>query len=136
VTGATPGIFTMDMSGKGPGAVLNQDLTINSPSNPAARGSVVAIFATGEGQTDPPGVDGLFTAAGLPLPKPIVQIFALIDNKTAPVLYAGGAPGLVAGVLQVNVQIPEEARQGPAIPVQIGSFYHGKSQTGVTLTIK
>ena len=58
VAPSAPGIFTVDASGVGPGAILNQDSTVNSPSNPANRGSAVALFATGAGQTDPPGVDG------------------------------------------------------------------------------
>ena len=58
VTLSAPAIFTVDASGVGPGAILNQDSTVNSPSNPANRGSAVALFATGAGQTNPPGVDG------------------------------------------------------------------------------
>ena len=56
VAGSAPGIFTIDGSGRGRAAVLNQDNTLNLPSNPADRGSVVQIFATGEGSTEPPGV--------------------------------------------------------------------------------
>ena len=91
---------------------------MNSASNPADKGSVVILFATGEGQTMPPGVDGKVTA--LPLPKPVLAISAEIDNQPAVVEYAGGAPGLVAGVLQVNVRIPAGVSSGAAIPVTIG----------------
>ena len=34
--------------------------------------------------------------------------------------YAGGAPGLVAGVLQMNIRVPETSPSGPAIPIFIG----------------
>ena len=44
---AQPAIFTSDGSGAGQGAVLNQDNSYNGAGNPAARGSVVQIFATG-----------------------------------------------------------------------------------------
>jgi uncharacterized protein (TIGR03437 family) len=118
VGAALPGIFTTNASGRGQGAVLNQDLSVNSASNPADKGSVVILFATGEGQTMPPGVDGKVTA--LPLPKPVLAISAEIDNQPAVVEYAGGAPGLVAGVLQVNVRIPAGVSSGAAIPVTIG----------------
>jgi uncharacterized protein (TIGR03437 family) len=118
VASALPGIFTIDASGRGQGAVLNQDLSVNSASNPADRGSVVVLFATGEGQTIPPGVDGKVTSD--PLPKPLLAISAEIDNLPAEVLYAGGAPGLVAGVLQVNVRIPAGVSSGAAIPITIG----------------
>jgi uncharacterized protein (TIGR03437 family) len=51
------------------------------------------------------------------------------------VLYAGGAPGLVAGVLQVNARIPPEAPSGNAVPVllTVGGF---SSQPEVTLAVR
>jgi hypothetical protein len=70
VVTAVPAIFTLDSSGVGPGAILNQDSSVNSPSNPAEKGSVVSVFATGAGQTDPPSVDG--QVAGAILPPPFV----------------------------------------------------------------
>ncbi len=38
VLGSRPGIFTVDGSGRGQGAILNEDGTLNSPSNPARKG--------------------------------------------------------------------------------------------------
>jgi len=65
---ASPAIFTLDATGAGPGAILNQDYGVNSPANPAAKGSVVMIYATGAGQTDPPGVDAQITGdTGVPV---------------------------------------------------------------------
>ena len=58
VVTAMPGVFTLDSSGRGPGAIVNQDGTVNSATNPASAGSFVMIFATGEGQTNPDGTDG------------------------------------------------------------------------------
>src|SRR5450755_407742 len=58
VVPAVPGIFTAASSGTGQVAAMNQDGTVNSPVNPAARGSIITFFATGEGQTNPAGVDG------------------------------------------------------------------------------
>ena len=55
---ASPGVFTAGSSGSGQGAILNQDGTVNSANNPAAVGSYISIYATGDGQTAPPGVDG------------------------------------------------------------------------------
>ena len=59
VTDTAPGIFTLTASGRGQGAILNQDYSVNSAGNRAPKGSVVMIFGTGEGQTNPAGVDGL-----------------------------------------------------------------------------
>lgn len=61
VAASAPALFTDDTSGKGQGAVLNQDGSLNSPSHPAAPGSVVVLYGTGAGQTNPPGVDGQVT---------------------------------------------------------------------------
>ena len=35
------------------GAILNQNLSINSADNPARRGDVIVLYATGEGATMP-----------------------------------------------------------------------------------
>ena len=56
---SAPGIFAMNAAGSGAGAILNQDYTLNSPSNPAVAGSVIMVYATGGGQTNPPGVTGV-----------------------------------------------------------------------------
>ena len=49
--------------------MLNEDGTLNGPANPAAKGSVVVFYATGGGQTDPPGVDGEITRDVLSRPR-------------------------------------------------------------------
>src|SRR5262249_16769349 len=102
VTPVAPSIFSADYTGSGQGAILNQDgVTVKSTENAAAKGSVISIFATGEGQTDPAGVDGEL-ARGSTLPKPKGRVEVSIGGKPAEVLYAGAAPGLVAGLFQVN----------------------------------
>lgn len=133
VVSAAPGIFTLDSSGKGQGAVLNENMTINSASNPAVRGSIVVLYATGEGQTSPAGVDG--RVASNVFPKPLLPVSVQIGGVYAEVLYAGAAPGLVAGVIQVNVRIPNSVNPNNAVPVTlaVGSI---NSQQGVTLAVR
>lgn len=135
VTPAAPGIFTADGSGAGPGAILNQDgFTLNSAANPAPQGSVVTLFATGEGQTNPGGVDGKLAPGVLPLPAPLLPVSVDIGGVKADVLYSGAAPTLVAGVFQVNVLIPANAPSGSAsVVLRVGS---ATSRPGVTLAIK
>jgi uncharacterized protein (TIGR03437 family) len=134
VSTAVPGIFTGDASGHGQGAIVNQDGTMNSPDNPAPVGSVISLYTTGEGQTVPDGVDG--KPAVYPAPVPVAQpVSARIGGVSAPVQYAGGAPGEVAGVMQVNVQIPQGLSASSAIPIVIRVGGH-ESQTNVTLAIK
>jgi len=134
VTSVMPGIFTDDASGRGQGAVVNQDGTMNSATNPAAAGSVVFFYATGEGQTVPGGVDG--QPDGSPAPVPAGQpVTVTIGGINAQTMYAGGVPGLVAGVLQVNAQIPSGVATGNAVPIVL--TIGGKaSQTGATLAIR
>jgi uncharacterized protein (TIGR03437 family) len=133
VVTAVPAIFTLDSNGVGPGAILNQDSTVNSPTNPADQGSVVSIFATGAGQTDPPSMDGQVGEAILP--SPLLPVFVQIGGLNAQVLYAGAAPGIIAGVIQVNCVIPGGVPSGPAVPIALNIGPAG-SQAGVTLAIK
>lgn len=130
---SAPAIFTVDASGVGPGAILNQDSTVNSPSNPANRGSAVSLFATGAGQTDPPGLDG--QVAGAVLSHPSLPVSVQIGSLNAAVLYAGAAPGLIAGVLQVNCTIPGDVQPGASVPVTL-TVGTATSPAGVTLAIR
>ena len=93
-------------------AALNEDGTVNSPQNPAKPGSIVVLFGTGGGETVPPSVAGEVTPLALrPLAyTPQVQM----DMATLTVEYAGAAPGLVSGVTQINVKLPD------VIPVVAG----------------
>jgi uncharacterized protein (TIGR03437 family) len=133
VAPTAPGIFTIAGSGAGQGAILNQDWSVNGPNRPAAPRSVVMIYATGEGQTTPAGVDGRLAQGTLP--KPVAQVSVRIGEVQAKVLYAGAAPGNVAGVLQVNVEIPENGPSGSAVPVKL-VIGDAASQSGVTLAIQ
>ena len=90
------------------------------------------LFATGSGQTDPPGGDGQTT--GGVLPKPVQPISVEIGSVRARVLYAGAAPGMVAGVLQVNYVVPMNPPSGYAVPVVL-SAGKATSQVGVTMAI-
>jgi uncharacterized protein (TIGR03437 family) len=133
VTAVAPGIFTLDQSGRGQGAIVNLDGTVNSLDNPASAGSYVAVYATGEGQTNPGGVDGKLgdTVA----PRPIQSPTATVGGISAQVQYAGGAPGLVAGVSQINVQIPQAIAGGGSVPLVL-TFGGQPTQTGVTVAVR
>jgi uncharacterized protein (TIGR03437 family) len=89
----------------GTAAAVNQDGSINSPEHPAQPGSIVAIWATGIGSIPFGSVwqDGQIAPHALDFG--CCQIFA---QAPARVLYGGAAPGLVAGVAQVNFQVPAQ----------------------------
>ncbi len=132
IQASSPGLFTADSTGQGQAAAINQDGTINTPTNPAAAGSYISLYATGEGATTPAGVDG--KPATAPLPKPILPVTVTIAGQPAPVQYAGAAPGLVAGVMQVNAQIPANTPSGKiAVVIQVGT---SNSQANVTIAVK
>jgi uncharacterized protein (TIGR03437 family) len=135
---AAPGLFAQNASGSGPGAILNQDNSLNGPSHPAAKGSIVQVFMTGEGQTSPQSVTGAITTVTLPPPQvtpaPSQAIQVLIGGQPALYTYAGEAPGMVAGVMQLNVQIPATAPSG-ALSIQV-SVGGNVSQSGITVTVQ
>jgi len=113
-----PGIFTI----KGQGAILNQDGTVNTPSNPAKLGTIVSIYATGTGSFVTPIPDGEIT----PLPPPYFQLAwtpqVTFAGVTANVVWAGSAPGLIAGATQINAQLPASLPAGTnlaAVPVVV-----------------
>jgi uncharacterized protein (TIGR03437 family) len=129
-----PAIFTANTSGAGQGSILNaKDGSVNSASNPATRGDYIAIYATGEGLTNPPGVDGRITLS--PLPTPVLACSVTIAGQTAPVQYCGEAPYLPAGVLQVNAEVPSTVGAGSAMPVVL-TVGKASSQSTVTVAIQ
>jgi trimeric autotransporter adhesin len=132
VTDAVPALFTYNASGSGPLAAANQDGSVNTAANPAAMGSVMVFFGTGEGQTAPAGVDG--QVASNAFPKPLLPVSATIGGMPATVLYYGAAPGDVAGAFQLNVMVPTGITTGPAVPV---TFTVGTktSQPGVAIAV-
>jgi uncharacterized protein (TIGR03437 family) len=130
VTDAAPGIFSADASGSGPGAILDADYSLNSPANPAAPGSVVVIYATGGGQTNPPSTSGTVTSAATPLAD---SVTVTVGGQPAQVLYAGDAGGEVAGVVQINLQLPAGVTGTLPVIVTIGNH---PSQSTVTLSIQ
>lgn len=104
VVATAPAIFSL---GNGQGAVLNQDGTVNGPANPAARGSYIQIYGTGEGQTTPAGVDGQIANETLAnLPRPVAPFSLTIGGVSTTYSYAGTAPETFDGFFQVNALIP------------------------------
>ncbi len=134
ISAANPGVFTADSSGRGQAVVINEDGSVNSASNPASKGSVIVFYATGEGQTEPAGVDGKL-ANGAVLAKPVLPVQVRINGLLADVQYAGAAPGLVAGVMQLNVRVPDGMPPASALPlvVNVGG---ANSRFDVTIAVK
>ena len=116
VAPTAPGLFTINASGTGPGAILNQTGTLNSATAPAAKGTIVAIYLTGGGVN-------MSTA----------NTTVTIGGQTATLAYAGVAPG-VPGLNQINATIPAASATGAQpVVVNIGGV---ASQTGVTVNVQ
>lgn len=113
VVTAAPGIFTT-ANGTGPAAANNEDGSINSASNPADRGSVMSLYATGAGVAQAATVS--------------------IGGYSADVLYAGPAPGF-QGLTQINVAVPR-GFLSPGIQPIILSIAGASSQSGVTIAVR
>ena len=131
VASAAPALFTINSSGTGQAVATNQDGSANGPAHPAVPGSVITLYATGEGQTSPAGIDGQPAAA--PLPRPVLPVTVTIGGLAAVVQSAQEAAGEI-GVMQVTVQVPGGVQFGNAVPValQVGGI---PSPAGVTIAV-
>jgi uncharacterized protein (TIGR03437 family) len=112
-----PGIFTAQGGTGGQAIVLNQDGSFNSPSNPAAKGSTVSIFATGAGQTDPPGVNGAWATDDRA--RPLSPVIALIGGIGADLISARVPRGAFAGLIQVDARVPANAPASAETPLAL-----------------
>lgn len=138
VKDAIPALFTANATGSGAGAILNQNGSVNAPNNPEARGSVVVMYATGFGLLSPAPGTGQVVQATSNLPVPLGQVRVRIGGVDAPVLYAGAAPGFVAGAIQLNVRVPNFGSDVPLpanLPVQL-QVGDQTSQATVTVSVR
>jgi uncharacterized protein (TIGR03437 family) len=133
VAPASPGIFTLS-GGKGQIVALNQDFSINSAAKPAKAGTVIVFWATGAGQTNPAGIDGQLATDYSNLPTPTLPVSVEIGGVQAQVLYSGAAPSF-AGLLQLNVVVPDSVTPGPAVDVYV-KIGNGQSWPRTTLAVQ
>lgn len=131
LSAAMPALFTAS-SGTGEVIAVNEDGTINSENNPAPRGSIVVLYATGEGQTSPAGMTGRVIQA--PLPEPSLPVSLTIGGIPTEILYAGGAPDFV-GLTQINARVPSGfVPEGKLqVVLTVGTT---QSQPGVTIAVR
>lgn len=154
VADAAPGVFTLDETGTGQAIASNltgsSAGSLNGPASgimiggtlvatqPADAGSFISILATGGGQTTPasatgsvsPG-DSLLVLKDWSPGSPMVEV--KIDGIPAPVTFAGAAPLLVTGAVQINVQVPQGI-SGDALPLEI--TIHGRRTSGSTIAVR
>jgi len=122
---------------------VNEDGTINSPANPARRGSAVSIYATGGGLTQPAGSDDEVTGDGASNLKSLAYVRLISDGSdpdnpyfAAQVSYYGGAPRSVPGLVQINARLPEDVPPGDAVPLYFGLAPNLDVEQVVTIAIR
>ena len=117
---ASPALFTLTGTGSGQVAAINvTDGTVNSSKNPVARGQYVTLFGTGQGFVPNAPPDGQASSGPVPtiyLPQILLAGSLLVPNSG--IQYSGLAPSL-AGVWQINFQIPATAPTGGAVPIKV-----------------
>jgi uncharacterized protein (TIGR03437 family) len=107
-----PGIFTISNNGLGDGAILHADYSVVSQANPALAGETVQVFLTGLGAVNPTVQDGAAAPGKPPLAQVVAALNVYVGGLPASVQFKGLAPGL-AGLYQVNVQVPANLGPGP-----------------------
>jgi len=109
------------------------EITQNSEKTPAGKGQVLMLYATGMGPTIPIPIDGFVAVEASAMSIPEVAV--LLGDTALEILYAGVAPGLITGIVQINARIPEGVPTGKAVPltVKVGTV---SSPAGVTLNVK
>jgi uncharacterized protein (TIGR03437 family) len=128
-----PAIFRWNPGASSQAAAINQDGTINGPANPAPAGSIVSVWGTGFGPLNTPCSDGDpnidaadYLAAGYS---------TVINGSTSIlVLYSGGAPLLLCGAMQLNMQIPAGTPAGN-FGIYLGAEYRSGNSNNATTSL-
>lgn len=127
---AAPGIFTTTGDGRGAGSITHTNGFLVNASNPAARGEVLVLYATGLGAMSPVVPSGTIAPVTSRLATlPVVTI----GGVPATVGFAGQSPCCV-GLNQINFTVPASAPTGNAVAVVVS--VGGKNSNSVTLAIQ
>lgn len=135
VVNFAPGLFTTNQQGFGQGAIVNENGQVNGPQVPIAKGHVVALYLTGAGLMSLGNqTGGVSPSNPLPTLPSTSQAQVTIGGQPAQILYAGGAPGEITGLYQINVVVPANIGSGPqSVVVEVGG---AQTQGNVTLTVQ
>ena len=115
---ATPAVFRVGIGW----AILNADGTLNTFDQLASPGSIIALWMTGAGALAPSQADGSVAEPPFSALAGRLRVILLNGAGEAEVVYAGAAPGLVHGVVQINVRLPNGTNGGVTIVVEIDGF--------------
>jgi uncharacterized protein (TIGR03437 family) len=111
-----PALFSLDGSGKGQAAMLNDTGCCNSVRNPAVRGKTASLYATGQGRLSDKEI--------------LRHVSVTVGGTPARIDYVG-----TTGCLQVDFRVPRNAPIGDAVPVVL-TVDHQKSSPDVTMAVR
>jgi len=126
ISTAAPGIFQI---GGGRAAAQNQDATLNTQDNPAAQGTAIVVYLTGQGLLDNPVATGAPATAD-PLSRPQLPVSATIGGQEVTVLFLGLSPGFI-GLAQANLVVPDLPPGDYPVVITIG----GSASNAAIITI-
>lgn len=131
VADTSPGVYTVNKSGRGFAVATNQDDRKNAEV-PAAPASLVTLELTGMGQTDPPGTDGAVVVQGQE-PMPIAPVEVKVGGQVAEVLRCASPPAQVQGAMRCLIRVPPGLDTGdyPLLVTAAGA----SSQPGALLRV-
>lgn len=117
IASAAPGLFVLTADPWQPGAVENQDFSVNSASNPAAVGSIVSIYATGAGPVDGSGN------------VPVSVFFGDYPAEVVASVPLAAYPGL----WQINARVPPLPAMGQ---IPVFAIAGGTASNAATLQVR
>ncbi len=129
-TGPLPFLYAQTAGSIGIFAVINEDGSVNSASNPAADGSIVTLYLTGLGALSSSARSGAISPSAISALQYSIEVKSAAESLE--VLYAGAAPGMINGLDQVNVRLPMDV-PNPQVTVQfVGASPVGQVGAPVT----
>jgi uncharacterized protein (TIGR03437 family) len=135
----SPGLFSLNQQGTGQGAILIGGTPMFAApvgtfptSRPARQGEFVTIFCTGLGPVTNQPASG---AAVPTVPQSLTTTLptVTVGGMSASVSFSGLAPGFV-GLYQVNIQVPQNAPIGDAVPVVLS--IGGTTSNNITMAVQ
>ncbi len=116
VAATSPGIYSIDQSGTGSGAIEHSNGSVVNAANPASPGETVVVFLTGLGAVTPALPDGT-AGTGNPQNRAVIPTVYVADQQ-ANVMFSGLTPGF-PGLYQINVTIPPSISSTGNYPLAI-----------------
>ncbi len=131
VAATSPGIYALDQSGSGAGAILHADFSLVNAANPALGGETVLIYVTGLG-TVTPGLDDGTAGKSNTLYQTDADVAVYVGGQQAHVEFKGLAPGF-PGLYQLNVTLPQFLKASGNLPLAIQTLnaYHDQVDIAV-----